>query len=89
MRVLFFSLVRQLTGEKEISVAEVRSVRELLEELSQRYGPAFRQELFPGGQASSEHIIMINGRHMAHTGGLDTPLKDRDVVTIFPMIAGG
>ena len=89
MRVLFFSLVRQLPGEKETSVAEARSMRELLEQLSCRYGPSFRQELFPEGQVSSEHIVMVNGRHIAHLGGLETPLNASDVVTIFPLIAGG
>ena len=34
-------------------------------------------------------IIMINGRHIAHVGGLDAPVSDGDVVSIFPLVGGG
>lgn len=89
MRVLFFSLVRSLTGEKETLVTGVHTVQELLAHLSERYGPTFGDEVFPDGTLSAEHIIMVNGRHIAHSGGEETPLTEEDTVTIFPMIAGG
>ena len=38
---------------------------------------------------SDRVIIMVNGRHIAHTGGLGTPLRDGDTVAIFPIIGGG
>jgi molybdopterin synthase sulfur carrier subunit len=45
--------------------------------------------LTENGELGPEIIIMINGRHIAHLGGLDAPLKSDDTVQIFPMVAGG
>ncbi len=87
--VLFFATFRDHTGEKETSAEGVSSVEELLRLLSRRYGAAFENEVFEGETLSSWVIIMVNGRHVAHTGGTSTPLKDGDTVAIFPLIAGG
>lgn len=35
--------------------------------------------------AEEAAILLINGRH----GSLDSPLKDKDVVSIFPPVGGG
>ena len=34
-------------------------------------------------------IIMVNGRHINHLGGISTILTDSDTVQIFPVVAGG
>ncbi|HCA40738.1 MAG TPA: hypothetical protein DEP01_04035 [Aminobacterium sp.] len=34
-------------------------------------------------------IIMVNGKHIVHLQGLDTPLNDSDTVNIFPPVGGG
>ena len=36
-----------------------------------------------------EIIMLINGRHVAHLGGIHAKLLPGDVVSIFPVVAGG
>jgi molybdopterin synthase sulfur carrier subunit len=31
----------------------------------------------------------VNGRHLEHIGGIETPLQPGDVVLLFPVVAGG
>ena len=64
-------------------------MEELLRLLCRRYGPELKEEVFDGEALSDRVIIMVNGRHIAHTGGLGTPLRDGDTVAIFPIIGGG
>ncbi|MEM2185230.1 MAG: MoaD family protein [Candidatus Methanomethylicia archaeon] len=35
------------------------------------------------------YIILVNGRHIEFTGGLQTTLKDGDEIVIFPPSGGG
>ena len=61
----------------------------ILEALAGRYGAAFRRAVFEGERLSPIAIILVNGRNVHFTGGLDTPLAPDDQVSIFPMVAGG
>ena len=36
-----------------------------------------------------EIIVLINGRHVSHLGGINAPLHPDDRVDIFPVVAGG
>ena len=40
-------------------------------------------------QIGAEIIILINGRHISHLGGIAAPLKPDDRVDVFPVVAGG
>ena len=66
------------------------------------YGEKLKQKFFPvenkGGNSNeavkeekigNEIIILINGRHINHLGGLAAPLGPDDRVDIFPVVAGG
>jgi len=89
IKVLFFATFRDYTGEKEWSAENTATVGELLLTLANRYGSPFRDEAFDGDVISDRIIVMVNGRHIAHTGGQDTPLSDGDTVALFPIIGGG
>jgi len=63
---------------------------DLLNLLAGRYGPAMGRKLFTAdGRISEDAILLVNGRHFDHLKGGDTLLKDSDVVSLFPMVAGG
>lgn len=87
--MLFFATIRDYTGEKETTAPETANIGDLLLGLADRYGKKFRAEAFDGDDLSDRVIIMVNGRHIAHTGGRDTPLSVGDTVAIFPIIGGG
>jgi len=88
--VKFFATFRELTKEKSCHVDQgPADIGGLLELLSRRYGPAFRDKVFEGDQLHTELILLVNGRNVRISGELATPLKDSDEVSVFPMVAGG
>lgn len=89
----FFN-IREAMGKVDQLEMEVRnvSVREILVELSIRYGPKFKKEVFDPqtNGVRSENQILINGRHYRYfPAGLDTELHEGDMLAIFPPVAGG
>lgn len=89
IKVLFFATIRDYTREKETAAEGTETVRELLLQLSDRYGDDFRNEAFEGIELSDRLIVLVNGRHIAHTGGGETRLSEGDTVAVFPIIGGG
>ena len=89
IKVLFFATIRDLSREKETAAEGADTVMELLLQLSDRYGPDFREEALDGDNISDRLIVLVNGRHLAHTGGGETHLSEGDTVAVFPIIGGG
>ncbi|EKP93901.1 MoaD family protein [Thermaerobacter subterraneus DSM 13965] len=78
---------RSITGEARLQV-EATTVRELLEQLAQRY-PDLRPRLFEG-EAIAHHLnVYVNKREIRTLQGADTPLQDGDEVALIPAMAGG
>jgi len=89
MRILFFAYFRDYTGTKEVELEGCKTVRELLKELSQRYGKKFEKEVFIGDELSHKVIILVNGRSVLNMDGIETRLSEEDTISIFPVVAGG
>jgi len=95
MRVRFFAYLRKFTGCAEAEIPYEETAGALARSLCDRYGVKLRQKIFPLGNTdaaegfSPEIIILINGRHVCHLGGVAAPLKSDDQVDIFPIVAGG
>jgi sulfur-carrier protein len=88
--VRYFADIRSLTGREEESLDEAApTLGALLEALGRVHGAAFRDRALEGGRLSSTLIVLVNGRNVEHLRGLETPLVREDVVSIFPMVAGG
>ena len=89
--VLFFSFFREIAGEREHDFLGPPNLDALARLLVERYGEKMQTELFPrkGESLSRELIIMINGKHYAHTGWEKSPLQDGDTVALFPLLGGG
>ena len=89
IKVLFFATIRDYTNEKETTAEGASSIEGLLRFLCARYGPEFETEVFEGEKISDRVIVLVNGKHIAHTGGPLTPVKDGDMIAVFPVIGGG
>lgn len=91
MKVRFFATYRDITHASELEMPAPESVRGLLLLLAERYGPDFRNQVLSLDQTAlgRNAIVLVDGRHIAHLSGIDTPLTDSDTVAIFPLIAGG
>jgi len=86
MTVTFFGSVQEYTsGDKTFSSADARSLRILIEQLGEHYGDRFKAFL-TGDDAC---IFLVNGKSIAMTGGLDTPLGSDDTVDVLPFVPGG
>ena len=90
MKVKFFATYRDITRRKEEDVPVPKDVFELLNNLSDRYG-GFREKLLTpdGTEVHEETIILVNGRNISFLSGKDTPLTETDIVSVFPVVAGG
>ncbi len=91
MKVRFFATYRDITHVSELEVPAPKSVRGLLLLLSERYGPDLRDKILSPDRSAlgRDAIVLVNGRHIFHLDGLDTPLDESSTVAIFPLIAGG
>jgi molybdopterin synthase sulfur carrier subunit len=91
VRVKFFAYIRDFTGCKEAELPYRETIGGLARELCGQYGAKLEEKMFSedGGAFGPDIIVLINGRHVAHLGGLNAPLKPDDTVCVFPMVAGG
>lgn len=88
MKAEMYSLVRQITGEKEAEL-EASDVRTALEALRRRYGAEFEKRIYDGKTLSDGINILLRGKNIHVLQGLDTPLSDGDVISLFYSIEGG
>ncbi len=67
------------------------TLKGLMEQLSQFSGPEFKKRIFDTATGKiNEHIaVFVNSREARSLQGLATELRDGDVVTILPPMAGG
>lgn len=88
MKAEMYSLVRQITGEKE-AILEAQDVRAALEALRRRYGPEFAALVYDGKALHDGINILLRGKNIHVLQGLDTPLSEGDVISLFYSIEGG
>jgi len=91
MKVKFFATYRDITRRKEEDVPAPPDISALLADLGSRYGTAFKTKLYTsdGLEIGEETIILVNGRNVHHLSGIKTKLSETDVVSVFPVVAGG
>ncbi|MEX2721712.1 MAG: ubiquitin-like small modifier protein 1 [Candidatus Wukongarchaeota archaeon] len=93
INVKFFATFRDLLGLKELELEvgpeETLKLIDLLERLFQKFGEEFRNKILENGNIRPQVNIMINGRNIKFLDEINSPLKDSDIVAIFPPVAGG
>ena len=89
MIVKFYATLREITGTKEKNTKGYKTVGELLKVLVREYGNCFEKLLLQGDSLIPGAIVLVNGTHIAHLQGLDTPLSEDCTIDIFPPVAGG
>ncbi|OPY86637.1 MAG: Sulfur carrier protein CysO [Syntrophaceae bacterium PtaU1.Bin231] len=85
-----FADFREILGcRKEVAVSAGSTVGTLLEMLARTH-PGLEGGLFgPAGQLQPLVNALVNGRNIQFLDGLDTPLTEGDVVSLFSPVAGG
>lgn len=81
-----------LLGERSqaVELPEGSRISDLLELLVAKRGCALQERLFQEGKELRKDVyLFLNGRHIHFLNGLDTPLKDGDVLLLMPPAGGG
>jgi MoaD family protein len=82
------STLQRLVGAKAVQ-GEGATVGALLQDLDARY-PGFRKQISgDDGQLHRFVNIYLNDEDIRYLQALDTPLRDGDVISILPALAGG
>lgn len=87
IEILLFGQLSELTGSRKemVLMQEGSRLFDLIEQLSRKYKPAFREKL----NHTETLRILINGREYNLLDGIDTRLKDKDTIAFLPPIDGG
>jgi len=89
VQVRVTAVLQKLTGGQKTVDASGANVREVLEDVETRY-PGFRAQMYgPDGKLHRFVNVYLNDEDIRYTGGVDTALKEGDVLDILPALAGG
>lgn len=80
--------LRGLTGNEAEAEVEGSSVGEALEALYARY-EGLRDRITEDGELRRFVNVYVSGEDIRFGNGLDTPVSERDEITILPAVAGG
>ena len=93
--VRFFTSLREIVDKREETLefpdTEKVTVDSVLKFLAQRYGKRFVEYVYDGdtGQVRGFLQFLVNGTSASTVNGLQTELRDDDVVAILPPVGGG
>ncbi|MFW9930577.1 MAG: MoaD/ThiS family protein, partial [Candidatus Thorarchaeota archaeon] len=92
INIKFLSLLADYAGEEEsyLEVDKNSSVKDIIKNLSLKYGKNFSNKILDSQNVLNKYIILIlNDVDIRSFNGLDTIVKEGDVLTFLPVIAGG
>jgi sulfur-carrier protein len=82
--IKLYANLRKLAGTKEVTITGA-SVGEIVSELVKR-NPPLESAILENGEIRPHVIITLNGHN---TIDMNTPVKEEDIIAIFPPIGGG
>jgi molybdopterin converting factor small subunit len=89
VKVMIPTPLRQYTGKQDSIELEAKTVGEALADLTSRYADLRRHLYNDEGKIRSFVNIYLNDEDIRYLHKEQTPLNDRDVLSIVPSIAGG
>jgi molybdopterin synthase sulfur carrier subunit len=95
VKVRFFTNLREIVEKRDETLTfpegEKVTVNLILKTLSNKYGKPFIQYLYDAktGQPQSFLQFLVNGTGASTLNGLETELKNGDVLAILPPVGGG
>jgi sulfur-carrier protein len=80
--------LRDETGGQAAVQARGETVRELLEDIADRF-PALRERIYTDGDLARFVNVYVEGEDVRMREGLDTTVEDGATVILLPAMAGG
>ncbi len=87
-KVRFSSALERITDERTTDV-DADTVREALQELTDKYGDEFEERLMDNGELRRFVNLYVNGDDVRHGDGLDTEISESDEISVLPAVSGG
>lgn len=93
--VRFFTNLREITNKREEKLefpdGSKVTIDTVLKALAQSYGKPFVEYVYNSKTGSVQAFLqfLVNGQSAATLKGLETELKDGDVLAILPPVSGG
>ena len=82
------TILRSYTGGAKAVEGSGETLDELLNNLDAAHG-GLRERLVDGEKLRRFVNVYLNDEDVRFLGGLETPVKDGDTVTVLPAVAGG
>jgi MoaD family protein len=82
------TILRSYTGGAKAVEGSGKTLDELLDSLDAAHG-GLRERLVDGEKLRRFVNVYLNDEDVRFLGGLETPVKDGDTVTVLPAVAGG
>jgi sulfur-carrier protein len=82
------TILRSYTGGAKAVESSGATLDELLNNLDAAHG-GLRERLVDGEKLRRFVNVYLNDEDVRFLGGLETPVKDGDTVTVLPAVAGG
>ena len=95
VKVRLFTTLREVANKKEETLSfpdnQKVTVDTALKTLAKKHGAAFTEYLYDAktGQPKGFLQFLVNGASTSTLNGLETELKDGDVLAILPPVGGG
>ena len=91
--VEYLGFIRNMLSKKneELELREGTSLKELLSQLSERYGADFKKQVYEPRQKDVKYsfVVTVNGVLMDQLNGVETQLKNGDHVILMSLMSGG
>ncbi|HEY5642119.1 MAG TPA: ubiquitin-like small modifier protein 1 [Woeseiaceae bacterium] len=81
--------LRPFVDGAELLEAEADTVRAVLEQLGARHAGLLQRIVLDDGELRPYVNVFVGSDNVRSSGGLDTTVRDGDVVSIIPAVAGG
>ena len=80
--------LRPHTGDLDVVEAAGATVGAVLDKVAETY-PKFRERIFDGAELRRFVNVYVNDEDIRYLDELDTPVGEKDEVSIIPAVAGG
>jgi molybdopterin synthase sulfur carrier subunit len=93
VKVQYLGNVKTYTneGQEDVELEKASTLADLLGKVAQNFGKPFSTDVYEPSkrEVKSMFVIMINGVIIGQLDGVETKLKDGDIVIVMPLMTGG